>query len=388
MATEVTRGDKLVGLFVIGAIVLTIGFAIAANADELEASRRYVMILDQSYDLRKGHAVRLRGFDIGEVESVELQADNRIRLVFRIDGETNYERVKVDAQIRIEAAIPPIKPPALIVDPGIANDVKGDLDRIAWQPPQEDFNKILTDVGQMVRQFSGLSTRVTDPGGSGMLELLGSQNASRVETILAAARDGSGSLRAMSFDAERLLGSIEAGERGLIELVAGPRSLVEAVAGEPTQVAIDEVARGERSLIQLAVGNEVWAQAQDRLPEIEARALSLLDGSQGLLDRVTRRADQLEPLIATLGASGDQITTLLATTNQTLLDVQTLTESLLETTERLPGTVDQARGTLLMTDQLLEGLQRNWLLGGFFEPDPPRTQFGPGRTGRPNPYGE
>ena len=94
--------EKKIGLFVVVAflgIVLTI-IAVGIQQDLFSPKTRLFIITDSGQDISEGMAVKLRGFNIGKVEKLELTNDARVKVTLSI-LRSHMKWVKSDSKARL-----------------------------------------------------------------------------------------------------------------------------------------------------------------------------------------------------------------------------------------------------------------------------------------------
>ena len=94
--------EKKIGFFVIVAflgIVLTI-IAVGIQQDLFSPKTRLFIITDSGQDISEGMAVKLRGFNIGKVEKLELTDDARVKVTLSI-LRSHMQWVKSDSKARL-----------------------------------------------------------------------------------------------------------------------------------------------------------------------------------------------------------------------------------------------------------------------------------------------
>ncbi len=94
--------EKKIGFFVITAIlgiVLTI-IAVGIQQDVFSPKTRLFIITDSGQDISEGMAVKLRGFNIGKVEKLELTDDARVKVTLSI-LRSHMQWVKSDSKARL-----------------------------------------------------------------------------------------------------------------------------------------------------------------------------------------------------------------------------------------------------------------------------------------------
>ena len=94
--------EKKIGLFVIIAllgIVLTV-VAVGFQQDVFSPKTRLFIVTDSGQDISEGMAVKLRGFNIGKVEKLELTDDARVKVTLSI-LRSHMKWVKSDSKARL-----------------------------------------------------------------------------------------------------------------------------------------------------------------------------------------------------------------------------------------------------------------------------------------------
>ena len=94
--------EKKIGFFVIVAflgIVLTV-IAVGIQQDVFSPKTRLFIITDSGQDISEGMAVKLRGFNIGKVEKLELTDDARVKVTLSI-LRSHMQWVKSDSKARL-----------------------------------------------------------------------------------------------------------------------------------------------------------------------------------------------------------------------------------------------------------------------------------------------
>ncbi|MGE3855294.1 MAG: MlaD family protein [Planctomycetota bacterium] len=390
---DITRGEKFVGLFVIGALVITGAFITLTRQSVLQTSRSYWIQPRESYGLTRGSKVLLYGFPVGEITAIELKGPEQVRIDFRVDGPDLYNQIKTDGKVEIQAPLGggAITPGALILLPGTNEDVKGDADSMAFIPPRTTASTVMADAALVVEQFKQLVLRINDPDRAGMLELLGRDNATQISSMI----DRGGQmvdqdLAEVSSRVRHMVTDLDDGTRSISDILFKGRPLLQVLLGDRVQDKLDNVAAGESALLEILVGPTVWNEV-----EVASRAwdtlfqssLALLDETRLLLRKTQVALDDVEPVLAMFGDNVAQLEEMLSTTRGMLADIRTVTASVSDVSDEIPTLTRQLEGVLANSNDLLEAFKRHWLISGFLAPEP-QEHFGLRQTQRPNPYGE
>ncbi len=392
MRTEVTRGDKWVGLFVLAALMLGVGFVVAAHSDEFVAKQRYVMILDETYNLREGTNVLWRGMKIGEVERVAPDMERGlVEVVFRIDRPENYRRIKTDARVQIRGSLGPLRSAALeLVDLGSDEaEMMGEMEQIAWIPPASDFETMGADAAEIVEQIKILSMRLNDEQRNGILELLGRNTSETVQhTVERIAHSVDEDMLPVTQSLRNMAHDLDTGRRTLAGILFDDKPLVEVMLGAEMQARVRDVAEGEAGMLEVVMGPQQWQERTDSMARIEEEVVGILKQAEHTVGRANAIMDDVRPLTDAAGRSAPAIESAAGRTDLLLRDLRVLSESLASTAHELPHMVRSTRELVEHTDELILALQRHWLISGFVERRKPERGFGLRRTTRPNPYDE
>jgi ABC-type transporter Mla subunit MlaD len=441
--TEIGRSERYVGLFIVAALVAAIGYAVFAEAERLRDVRRYLIKARQTYGLEPGNAVKLADFRIGEVESVELQPDNRVWITFRVDAPY-YERIDVTARAHVVAPLASVIPGQINIVPGGEGMTEelGDGATISHVPPRVSTTTILDDVGETVGQMRDLAYRVNerDETGAikhGLMELIGIDRADALSDLLASAqRLVDDELAVMAADMRSMLDEVSSGRRTLAqialgdatlqEVVAGPdRTLLQALVGDAAQDRLDRIASGRQTAVEFLLGAErsatvdaLLAEAVDagktgntlltQLTTTTEQVNGLLAGSddllaevqwildnevkpaagqlRGLLTRVDGLLADASPLVSEIGARSDDIGEMVAVVLAILRDVEVISGEIAGASDEIPRLIRSGQSLMADTDELIDSLQRNWLISGFMSSPPPTRVHGATPADRPNPY--
>ncbi|MBN1524220.1 MAG: MCE family protein [Spirochaetales bacterium] len=119
MKFKIRFADKIVGLFIIVAIIGLLGivFVLGANQRWFAKNWSYVARFQTAKGLTRGMGITYKGFEIGKVANVRLNSRNDVELLFYIFDE---HRKKVTANSVIELASSPLGS-SLVFYPGITS---------------------------------------------------------------------------------------------------------------------------------------------------------------------------------------------------------------------------------------------------------------------------
>lgn len=168
---QVGAKDRIVGLFVIGAVLLfLVGFLIPV-IQRLQAAEGipFYTVLDQTYGIAPNALVSLRGVSIGEVSGVGITEDGMVRVDIALspdyqDFYTRRSRLSVDTNIGVSTIL---TGSGLILHPGgLENGVMEAGDLIITDAPRGiasfletvDLALITDQVTEIIANVEGLTT--------------------------------------------------------------------------------------------------------------------------------------------------------------------------------------------------------------------------------------
>ena len=119
MKMTVHAQERFVGWFVLGAVAVTLSLVTLKLQKTLESSQTYhVTLQEQTYGLKRGDTVTMRGFVVGQIVEIALDTDNQLNLTFEVTGEEHYARIKLNAHVEIHSALGPLRAASLEIHPG------------------------------------------------------------------------------------------------------------------------------------------------------------------------------------------------------------------------------------------------------------------------------
>jgi len=106
MKFKFRHADKIVGLFILIAVVMLVVMAVFAGVNKKWFTKKvhFTSLFTSAEGLQIGMGVNLRGFEIGRVEAISLTADNQVDLAFYV-YETYHDRVRPDSVIALPTAL-------------------------------------------------------------------------------------------------------------------------------------------------------------------------------------------------------------------------------------------------------------------------------------------
>lgn len=106
MKFKFRHADKIVGLFALVAILLMVVTTVFAGVNKKWFTKKihFVSLFTSAEGLKVGMGVNLRGFEIGRVKTISLNADNQVDLDFYI-YETYHDRILPDSVLVLPSGL-------------------------------------------------------------------------------------------------------------------------------------------------------------------------------------------------------------------------------------------------------------------------------------------
>ena len=119
MKFKIKYAEQIVGLFVLVAIVSLAGILIFMGINQRWFARDYSFYstFNSGEGLNRGMAVKLKGFTIGAVDSIQLLEDNTVQIEFHI-FDTYYDRVRENSVLELSSSPIGIGGGGLLFHPG------------------------------------------------------------------------------------------------------------------------------------------------------------------------------------------------------------------------------------------------------------------------------
>jgi len=203
MELKFSRMDRVVGIFIIVVLALTVGSVvlIGRGKDWFRPTVTYYAEFKENYNLAPGSPVKLYKADIGKVRSVVLVGD-AVRVRLSIFEEYNT-RFREDTVVTVESptligseyvAVRPGKPESRLIEPGgtVKSEEKRTLSEILAEYEVEETARRLTET---IRNLADIVDELRDPEGPLFRSLSGiEKNLKNMETVTADLRDGRGTV--------------------------------------------------------------------------------------------------------------------------------------------------------------------------------------------------
>jgi len=327
--------EKIVGVFILSILILllTVVVLLGRGKNWFAAYNVYYTILDESYNLKPGAAVKYLETDIGKVKDINI-IENRVRLKLSI-LEKYASRIRNDTVATIESptligseylSITPGDPTAPVLPPesSIPSQPRRSLSDIMQEFEVEKTAKMLI---QAVQNLADFTQTLKDPGGP----LL-----SAVENVNQA-----------TADIQAVTRRIQAGE-GTIGALLKSTALLDAV-----------MARLNRLDVILAD----LSRASARTPETMTRLNENLAVVKDLGDNVSTVLSSVKVLLKRAHDSMGSVQGILENTEKASADIPRITDAALKG-------IAEAREEIENIDKVVQSLQQNFLIRPNLPPAP------------------
>lgn len=391
MKTTVHARERLVGLFVIGAVGLAtaaIAYSLSGTAAE---TRTYLLVLDQSYGLDKGKRVTMKGFEIGQISQIELRNDDTV--LVRLLITSNFDRIRTDARAIITPPLDPVIPGGVQIEPGQAAEVMPNQAELPWVEPETDANKMRDDLAAFIAQLQEVAKKIQEDG---LTTVLGEKVHQDIDTFTGSLAQGAQNLEDATAELQAIFDGLGDGSRSLQDVMFGysddgrPRTVMQGVFGDEVQRRIDAVANERAGLGEIFFGPLVWAEVENMstsLSAMQTNLTQLLEDAQVLVRGVQLRMDDLEPIFRAVADEADGIGAAVRNIAGVTADLREVSRAIADEKEQIHIMATDIRQTIHYASKVTEALSRHWLLSAFVTPEAPEG-FGVRPSRRPNHYGE
>lgn len=328
MKLKIRFADQIVGLFVLLAIGALCGILILLGANQrwFAEDYYYTSRFSSGVSLKPGMAIKLKGFQIGAVDTVTLLEDNNVQIAFHV-YDTYYDKVTQNSVL--ELSVNPLGlGGGLLFHPGIDGS---DPIPQGTEIPSLDF----AEGKRLLKQ--GLVARPS--GGDAVTQILNSV-APLINDVNATVLNLTDTLvlvnQALAGDTTTPMGAILADIDGLV-------SQVNTLLNETT----------DSLSLTMANISQVTGDLQKLTADPRGLATTLLDpkGSVAtLLDDNDRLFLQIDGILANI--------------NESTAQLQTFTNYLNESQPQITGILEDGQEALDKGKEVLEGLTNNPLLRG------------------------
>lgn len=333
MKFRIRHAEKIVGLFVLAALVSLAAVLIFMGANQRWFARDYHFQsrFQSGEGLKQGMPVRLKGFRIGMVDRVRLLEDNTAAIDFHI-FDTYYPKVRQHSVLELATSPLGIGGGGLLFHPG---DPQGDLLEEGAHIPSLDFTE-----GRRLVEEGKVSTLSKEDAVSSAVRQVGPLLVTAQETLV--------SLNEL---AETLNGTLRGED-------TGPMAEVLTHTDELLLRAGSASAALEETLQHTAVVAENLRETSARLRETRGLAKELLD-PQGSLAKLLDDDDELYQRLSGTLTQLEEITSRLNSFTAYVNDQQ----------PRITTLLQEGESTLDRGQEVLEGLRNNPLLRGGIRQD-------------------
>ncbi|GHV29169.1 hypothetical protein AGMMS4952_14470 [Spirochaetia bacterium] len=347
MKFRIKHADKIVGLFIIVALGIVI-FAILMIGSKHRWFARdglYRTYFESASGLSTNMSVQYKGFTIGNVKKIDLNAEDKVEVYFTI-YDTYLDRVREGSLVELRSSPIGLGGSQLIFYPGVAGTpMEGDIiyninsdegkllieNGLAFVPNQDDSITIIVNrVNTLLGNINGMVTQL--------------RNAFRGADTLGTPDSTP-------------LGGIVTGVQGAVKDAS---SLIRNVDGslEPILMDVDEV---------IAKLNEILTQAQSLLGDLKVVTTELANPDSLVLTALSTDGAIYTNIEKSLGALAGTLTNIEATA--AYLPAQVMPQVM--------GLITEVREALISVEDVLTGLRNNPLLKNGI---PEKVQGGTGGT--------
>ncbi|XOV88778.1 MAG: MlaD family protein [Pseudomonadota bacterium] len=227
MPFEVGARDRIVGLFVIGAVLLFLVGFVLPFVHRLQADEGipFYTVLDQTYGIAKDASVSLRGVTIGNVTDMGITKDGMVRVDIALspvyqEFYTNTSRLTVDTNIGVSTIL---TGSGLILEP--ANPDNGRMDPgefIVTDTPQ-GFASLMEeiDIVQLTDQITEIVANIEEiTAGINQNQDKIYRSLDNLETVTASLADVSRTLPGMVASVDTSLSAMQSSLRGVDQMIS------------------------------------------------------------------------------------------------------------------------------------------------------------------------
>ena len=345
MRFRIKHADKIVGLFVIiAALFLAVGIILlGANQRWFSKDIRFTTRLASAAGASPGTAIMMRGFQVGKVTKVSLNAANQVDAEFVIYDDY-YPKVRIDSLLEIVTS-PIGLGTQLLFDPG-----KGDslMPAGSFIPlADSDEGRDLIEQGLVdIPQKDDTITRLL----AGINPLI--ENANR--TVVTINRTLTEINRALAGQSSGPLGSIVTKAS---DAVSNADGMIADVSSQATQLV--SKANGLVDSVDVIAKN------------LEATTAAIRDPT-GLIPRLLDAKGSLKTFLDDKNALYDSVDGSVVELQKTLKNIQDISASLNGQMPSIALTIDEGRAAIKQAQDVLIGLKNNPLLKGGIPEHPER----------------
>ncbi|HRY73205.1 MAG TPA: MlaD family protein [Spirochaetia bacterium] len=337
MKFRIKYADRIVGLFVVLAAVILGASIVVLGANQRWFSKdyRFVSRFGSGSGIAPGTAIYMKGFQVGKIKRIRLNADNEVDVDFTI-YDTYYEKARVNSLLELVTSPIGLGSQLLFhpgrsevrLEPGAfvptADSAEGQgliEQELVDIPPKDDtITRLLANVNPLLENVNKTVVTV---------------NRTLTEVNRALAGQSSGPLGRIVVDAADTVATVDA-------LVA-------------------EVKDDAAGLV--AKANELAASFGRISSNLEATTEALRDPT-GLVPRLLDPKGSIKTILDDKNALYNSLIGSLAETQKTLRNIQSMTTTLNAQMPTVAATLEETKAAIIKAQDVLEGLKNNPLLKG------------------------
>ncbi|MFW5426550.1 MAG: MlaD family protein [Methylophagaceae bacterium] len=327
---EVRHIDRIVGVFIIGAIIIALAgwFLRLHGLGDLEEKLPFHTILSESFGLAPAAEIDLAGITIGMIKNVTLQDDGHVRV--DIEFIKRYKKfLTVGSQLEIEPTI------------GVQSILGG---------------------GGLIFHFNSNETQLLAL--NSQLEV--------IEPVDLAAQIEAFDLPGLAKQIKAIVYNVEqlTGEQGALFAALNNVSDITDDLAKSTSTFPSLMANVEQQIPQIIGNVEALTSRleKEQVPQILGSVENNLASLQTAMDSVsgilTDSEDDIKAVMANAAGATDQLNKATADLNVLLAELQSIVKDVSATTEQLPGVLSRSEDLIDNSVELTDKLNNHWLLGG------------------------
>lgn len=348
MRFRIRYAHQIVGLFVLVALILLFGTLIFMGINQRLFSRNYLYRSEfrSAEGLSLGMSIRLRGFEIGKVQSILLNENNRVDVILSI-YDTYLDRVKPNSVVELVTS-PLGLGASLNFLPG--NNLEPPLPELSFIPSTD------TPLGKAIIQ-QGLADR---PEGDEAL----SRIVSGVQQLIVSVQE---LVEELTITAKTLNRDLSAPNVASVQGVTG--EIFRTIAN------VQKISSNLEALL-----SQLSPRVNSLLASVAEIAQNLVITSEGLRDPRGLVPRLLDPKgsLATLLDDNNELYLMLQATlaelNRASREINRFSQFVSRQSPALAGLVEETRITIRQAQDVLEGLANNPLLRGGIPERPPTVE--------------
>ena len=320
---EVRHIDRIVGVFIIGAIFIALGswFLRLQGLGELEEKYPFHTIISESFGLASGGEIDLAGITIGTIENVTLQDDGQVR----VDMEFFSKYIKfltVGSQLEVEPTI------------GVQSILGG---------------------GGLIYNYNHKETKLLEPG-----------------TLLTVVEPVDFAAQIEAFDLPGLADQVKSIVNNVEEITSHLKEDQGALFATLDNIN-DMTADLAKSADDIPIlMNDFKQQIPKILGSVEENLGGLQEAMGSVTGILTNSEGDIKSMIGNASGATDQLNKAAADLNKLLVELDKILKDVGASSEKLPGVLSRSEDLLDNSVELTDKLNNHWLLGGEGEDGAPK----------------